>query len=178
MKEQITFNVSERAVKFVVISSVVLGIFFMGGYLGVQQHNHKVVEMLREHHFSVYACSLPADETSDFTFEMCKTLKKVKILDKELVSISAYSSSPDETDGSPYVPAAGGINKVGQIAVSPDLYKRGWTFNKSVIIEGVGTFVIRDLMNEKWTKKIDILMSSKDKAKKFGNKKGTASLIN
>jgi 3D (Asp-Asp-Asp) domain-containing protein len=177
MKEQITFNIPEKLVKFVVILSVISSIFFVGGYLGTKQEERKVLSMLKENHFFVYACTVSADEISDFTFQMCKTLKQIKVVDKENVAISAYSASADETDDSPNVPAAGGFNKMGQIAVSPDLFKRGWTFNKTVVIDNLGTFVIRDLMNERFTKKVDVFMGSKEKAKKFGTKKGTASLI-
>lgn len=58
------------------------------------------------------------------------------------------------------------------IAVSRDL-KKSFKFGDSVLIVGTGThdgmYVVHDLMNKRWKKRIDILINPKDKQTKFYN---------
>jgi 3D (Asp-Asp-Asp) domain-containing protein len=58
------------------------------------------------------------------------------------------------------------------IAVSRDLKKK-FRFGDSVIVSGTGThdgiYVVHDLMNKRWKKRIDILINPKDRHTKFYN---------
>ena len=65
----------------------------------------------------------------------------------------------------------------GGIAVSRDLFKRGWSFGKKIYIEGYGVYEINDLMNERFKNHIDIFMWDTKKAKKFGKKELVVALI-
>ena len=177
MEEQITFVASKNSVKFAGIVAIITITFLTGFYLGTKRNEEKIINMLKENHFSIYACRGAADEISNFTFDVCKVLKKTKFLDKENVTVSAYSASFDETDDSPNVPAAGGFNKIGQIAVSRDLFKRGWKFNKTIIIDNLGTFVVRDVMNKRFTKRVDVFLTNKWKAKRFGVKRNKVATL-
>lgn len=93
------------------------------------------------------------------------------------VTASAYTLAADETDGGPTGLAAwGDVLKPGMnaIAVSHDLIKIGLTHMARVKIEGLpGVYVVRDKMNKRWTQKIDILMTSKQKASEWGERKVT-----
>ena len=93
------------------------------------------------------------------------------------VTATAYTSSPRETDSTPFLAAWGDTLKSGMksIAVSRDLLKLGLTHNKKVKIEGLkGSYLILDKMNKRWEKKIDIYMGTDvKKAKEWGKKKVT-----
>jgi 3D (Asp-Asp-Asp) domain-containing protein len=93
------------------------------------------------------------------------------------VTATAYTSSPRETDSTPFLAAWGDTLKPGMksIAVSRDLLKLGLTHNKKVKIEGLkGSYIILDKMNKRWEKKIDIYMGTDvKKAKEWGKNKVT-----
>lgn len=96
---------------------------------------------------------------------------------KELsVSASAYNSVPWQTTKvKPAIAAWGDELKPGMrvIAVSRDLIKQGLTNGARVKIEGLpGVYTVRDKMNRRWRKKIDIYMG-KDvaAAREFGLQK-------
>jgi 3D (Asp-Asp-Asp) domain-containing protein len=101
--------------------------------------------------------------------------------DQNLMSIevtaTAYTSSPGETDSTPFLAAWGNTLKPGMksIAVSRDLLKLGLTNNKKVRIEGLeGDYIVLDKMNKRWKKKIDIYMGTDvKKAREWGKKKVT-----
>ena len=77
------------------------------------------------------------------------------------VTATAYTSSPRETDATPDLAAWGDRLKPGMkaIAVSRDLIREGLEHGTEVRIEGLdGTYVVRDKMNRRWQRKIDIYM--------------------
>lgn len=69
----------------------------------------------------------------------------------------------------------GDILKPGQkaIAVSRDLIQLGLEHNKTVKISGLpGTYIVKDKMNKRWTKKIDIYMGlNQEAAMEWGKQK-------
>lgn len=95
------------------------------------------------------------------------------------VTASAYNSLPEQTrpGSSGAIAAWGDTLKPGMkcIAVSRDLIDSGLTHNTRVRIEGLeGTYLVKDKMNKRWTKKIDIYMGKNaDKAKNWGKKQVT-----
>ena len=110
------------------------------------------------------------------------------------VNVTAYSSHGGQTDNTPFLAAwnnkltkcdkfnpkrvnKDGVN--GSIAVSRDLLKKGKLKNGDKIIlktkegEKIGTFVVKDKMNKRFKKKIDIYFhKDKKSALKWGIKKG------
>ena len=100
-------------------------------------------------------------------------VKKQKPL---IVTVTTYTVSESETDDSPTITASGfevsrtNPKKHRVIAVSRDLKKK-LRFGDKVRITGIGKlsgiYVVRDLMNSRWRKKIDILINPKDKQTKF-----------
>jgi 3D (Asp-Asp-Asp) domain-containing protein len=58
------------------------------------------------------------------------------------------------------------------IAISRDLIRLGLKYNQEVKIEGLdGTFIVKDKMNKRWNKRIDIYMGLDEKAAKEWGKK-------
>ncbi len=87
------------------------------------------------------------------------------------VQATVYTSNPKETDSTPNITASGfrldpsNPKKHRIIAVSRDL-KQKLGFGKRVRIEGAGIhngeYTVRDVMNKRWTNKIDILINPQD----------------
>ena len=94
----------------------------------------------------------------------------------DIVTVTTYTPSVEECDSTPLVTASGfKINprnpkKHRIIAVSRDLKKK-YKFGKKVRITGIGkysgTYTVRDVMNKRYKKRIDILIGKKDKQNKF-----------
>ncbi|MBC9795089.1 3D domain-containing protein [Sinomicrobium sp. FJxs] len=94
------------------------------------------------------------------------------------VTAMAYNSVNSQTKrGDPTLTAWGDKLKPGMksIAVSHDLIKMGLGHNTKVKIEGLaGVYVVKDKMNKRWKKKIDIYMGQDVKAaRKWGRRKVT-----
>ncbi|RAV28079.1 3D domain-containing protein [Sinomicrobium soli] len=94
------------------------------------------------------------------------------------VTAMAYNSVKSQTKaGDPAITAWGDRLKPGMkvIAVSRDLIKMGLSHNTEVKIEGLdGVYVVKDKMNKRWKKKIDIYMGHDVKAaRRWGRRKVT-----
>ncbi len=96
------------------------------------------------------------------------------------VVATTYTPSVRETDSTPLITASGfKINPKNPkrhriIAVSRDLKKK-YKFGTRVKVSGAGKYsgeyVVRDVMNKRYKKRIDILIGHKDKQTKFKNVK-------
>jgi len=85
------------------------------------------------------------------------------------VTATAYNSVEAQTKkGDPTLAAWGDILKPGMksIAISRDFLKEGiLEHNSEVMIEGLeGTYLVKDKMNKRWTRKIDIYMGLDEQA--------------
>lgn len=84
------------------------------------------------------------------------------------VTATAYNSVESQTKkGNPNLTAWGDILEPGErsIAVSRDLINLGLDHNQEVEIKGLpGTYIVKDKMNKRWTKKIDIYMGLDEEA--------------
>ena len=110
----------------------------------------------------------------------CKNQKEeIKELQWKSIEVmaTAYNSVSDQTSDQPNIGAWGDTLKPGMkcIAVSRDLLALGIDHNTSVKITGLqGIYLVKDKMNRRWKKKIDIYMGENiDKAKNWGAKKIT-----
>lgn len=106
--------------------------------------------------------------------ENFENLNDLKILNKKpadsqekhkYVWITAYSSSFDETDDTPYITAYGTPTRDGIVATNLLPFK---TKIKIPEIFGDKIFTVEDRMHERKTNFVDIWMSSKEQALKFG----------
>jgi len=91
------------------------------------------------------------------------------------VTATAYNSLAYQTNSEPNITAFGDTLKPSMkcIAVSRDLLAIGLKHNTLVTIEGLeGVYLVKDKMNRRWTKRIDIYMGKDVKAaRKWGRKK-------
>jgi hypothetical protein len=101
----------------------------------------------------------------------------------ENVTLTTYSPSESETDSTPNITASGFMIDVENaaehriVAISRDLKRRGWKFNKKIMVSGAGkyngVYKIKDLMNGRHKKRVDILIDKDDKHTKMKNIKIT-----
>ncbi|MDX5436900.1 MAG: hypothetical protein LPK03_06870 [Pontibacter sp.] len=99
------------------------------------------------------------------------------------VSASVYHPEPNQTDATPYLTADGSrISKRNPtkhrwIAVSRDLHSR-WggdiSFGDSLWVTGIskdldGLYIVRDVMNRRMHRQIDILVGKKDRIMGYWN---------
>ena len=101
-------------------------------------------------------------------------------IEPDIVSVTTYSPTIEQTDSTPLITASGyKINPANPkkqriVAVSRDL-KRKYKFGKKVRITGIGklsgTYTIRDVMNKRFKKRVDILIGENDKQTSFKNAK-------
>lgn len=91
------------------------------------------------------------------------------------VTATAYNSLAYQTNANPNITAFGDSLKPGlrYIAVSRDLLDSGLVHNTQVKIKGFDSlFTVKDKMNRRWRKRIDIYMGNDvKKAKKWGKRK-------
>ena len=97
-------------------------------------------------------------------------------IEPDIVSVTTYSPTIEQTDNTPLVTASGyKINPANPkrqriVAVSRDLKKK-YKFGKKVRITGIGklsgTYTIRDVMNKRFKKRVDILIGENDKQTSF-----------
>lgn len=91
------------------------------------------------------------------------------------VTATAYNSLAYQTNANPNITAFGDSLKPGlrYLAVSRDLLDSGLVHNTQVKIKGFDSlFTVKDKMNRRWRKRIDIYMGNDvKKAKKWGKRK-------
>lgn len=83
------------------------------------------------------------------------------------VPVSAYSSTPDQTDDSPFIMASG--NHVYDGAVAANFIPLG-TKVRFPDLYGDKVFVVEDRMNKRYPYKMDVWMETRSEALKFGVK--------
>ncbi|WP_339700537.1 hypothetical protein [uncultured Marixanthomonas sp.] len=102
-----------------------------------------------------------------------ETKEQQKKMTTMTVTATAYNSVEHQTKrGNPSLAAWGDILEPGEraIAVSRDLIKMGLDHNEEIEIDGLpGTYIVKDKMNKRWNKKVDIYMGlDEDAAREWG----------
>jgi 3D (Asp-Asp-Asp) domain-containing protein len=102
--------------------------------------------------------------------------KQIKGIVPIIVTATTYKANSTETDEDPHITASGFVIDMDNpykhrlIAISRDL-KRKWKFGSKVLIQGTGehdgVYYVRDLMNKRYKKRVDILIGHKDKQSTF-----------
>jgi 3D (Asp-Asp-Asp) domain-containing protein len=88
------------------------------------------------------------------------------------VKVTAYSASPRETQGDPWVTASGKRVRPGIVALSRDLERLlGVKFGDLVVLKGLGTFVFADRLARHKKRQVDIYIPSRKAARAFGVKR-------
>ena len=109
-------------------------------------------------------------------------IKVSKSISYETVTLTTYAPTEGETDSTPHVTASGfkidikNPKKHRIIAVSWDLKKK-WPFGTKVRIKRAGKYngiyTVKDVMNKRYKKRIDILIGDTDKQITMNNVKIT-----
>ena len=91
----------------------------------------------------------------------------------DFVTVTTYNPHSSQTDSTPKITASGyriGKGTTRIVAISRDLKKK-YKFGTKVRITGIGkhsgVYVVRDVMNKRFTKRVDILISRRDKHTKY-----------
>ena len=105
---------------------------------------------------------------------------EIKDIIPDIVTVTTYSPTVEQTDSTPLITASGfKINPTNPkkqriVAVSRDLKKK-YKFGKKIRITGIGklsgTYTIRDVMNKRYKKRVDILIGEDDTQTSFKNAK-------
>ena len=105
---------------------------------------------------------------------------EIKGIEPDIITVTTYSPTVEQTDSTPLITASGfKINpknpkKQRIVAVSRDL-KRKYKFGKKIRITGIGklsgTYTVRDVMNKRYRKRVDILIGEDDTHTSFRNAK-------
>lgn len=110
--------------------------------------------------------------------------KRIKNLEKIINEISnvtvkatAYNAVPEQTDNEPDVNACRKYPRVGRIAVSQDLFYKGWTCGKWISIQGLGIFQIDDVMHIRKQNQVDVMKKTIPEANEFGVKKNLNAVL-
>ena len=106
----------------------------------------------------------------------CKNKEEVRCESKTFtVTATAYNSLAYQTSSNPNITAFGDSLKPGMryIAVSRDLLDSGLVHNTKVKLQGFDSlFTVKDKMNKRWLRRIDIYMGvNVKKARKWGKQK-------
>ncbi len=105
------------------------------------------------------------------SYEVVKTIKLV---------VTGYSSTPDQTDDTPFITASGAHVADGIIAANFSVNGRRVPFGTLVRIPGLygnKVFVVQDRMNSKYSHNIDIWFSSRNQARNLGAKVTNVEII-
>jgi 3D (Asp-Asp-Asp) domain-containing protein len=98
-----------------------------------------------------------------------------KITKKTYVfELSAYSSTPDQTDDSPFITAKGTYVRDGIVATN---FLPFGTRVKIPGIYGDKIFIVEDRMNKRYTTNMDIWFADRESALKFGRKKAVVEVV-
>ncbi|WP_225036493.1 3D domain-containing protein [Winogradskyella sp. SM1960] len=123
---------------------------------------------MKIHHFVIILCCLSLYNCNTRAEDKC-------ITNTILVTATAYNSLAYQTNSNPNITAFGDSLKPGlrYIAVSRDLLDSGLVHNTKVKIQGFDSlYTVKDKMNRRWRKRIDIYMDNDvNKAKNWGKKK-------
>ncbi|MBD3334429.1 MAG: hypothetical protein GF355_02840 [Candidatus Eisenbacteria bacterium] len=91
------------------------------------------------------------------------------------VSVTAYSSTPDQTDDTPWITAAATRVRPGIVALSRDLLKTHtpdapFEYGDLILVAGVGVFRVEDTMHRRWRRRADIWFPTRDQARRWGHR--------
>jgi 3D (Asp-Asp-Asp) domain-containing protein len=93
------------------------------------------------------------------------------------VTMTGYTPTKKECDADPLIAASMKPVRLGTIAVSRDLFEKGWTFGRRVYIINHGIFQINDLMAKHHQNRIDMFFWKTSDAKRIGTQSVKVALL-
>lgn len=89
------------------------------------------------------------------------------------VTVTSYNPTRRQCDKTPLYGNDGELVTPGIVAISSDLRKKyGLKNGDIVMLEGLGSFTVKDAMHPRWSKRVDIISFIPQFSKKFGAKEG------
>lgn len=94
------------------------------------------------------------------------------------VTVTGYSSTPEQTDSTPFITASNTRVRPGIVALSRDLLREftpgaPFGFGDWIELRGVGRFRVEDTMSPRFTKRVDIWFASTETALRWGKQRRT-----
>lgn len=161
-------------INIVTISVSIFAIF------SIIDHDNYLINMYRQELLKYQKRNINCSKDLVSSKETLDEIKneKIRSLKEEYrlqgVTITAYSPSINETDSTPYKTAIMESPKVGwTCAVSRDL---DYLLGKKIYIVSLGVFKVNDLMNKRFSKRVDLCMGKED-AINFGIEKKDVIII-
>jgi len=93
--------------------------------------------------------------------------KKQVVVSKRWLFVTAYSSTPDQTDDTPFITASNTHVRDGIVAAN---FLRFGAKIRFPTLYGDKLFIVEDRMNSRYDYRVDIWMRSREEAKQFGAK--------
>lgn len=96
--------------------------------------------------------------------------------------VTGYSSTPDQTDDTPWLTAWCTQTRPGIIALSRDLLRTftegaPFDFGDRVLVAGVGVFLVEDTMATRWKNRADIWFPTRSEARQWGRREALLALV-
>lgn len=149
-----SFNVNHLNIVLCIFLTILLGFL-----IHILYNQKTMIEKYQTK--AIHYCKKYKDLKQDYS----NFIKKNYFLE---VTATAYTKSVDETNENPETTAIMENSIPGwTVAVSRDL---SYLLGKKVYIEGVGIRKVTDLMNKRYSKRIDVLVPNKQYAREFGKK--------
>jgi len=105
--------------------------------------------------------------TSFITPKTPPIAKKQTVVSKRWLFATAYSSTPDQTDDTPFITASNTHVRDGIVAAN---FLRFGAKIRFPTLYGDKVFVVEDRMNSRYDYRVDIWMRTREEAKQFGAK--------
>lgn len=113
-----------------------------------------------------YIEHLIVGEASFLALKSPPTTKQV-VISKMWLFVTAYSSTPDQTDNTPFITAANTHVRDGVVAAN---FARFGTKMRLPTLYENKVFIVEDRMNSRYPYRVDIWMQSREEATQFGVK--------
>jgi len=114
--------------------------------------------------FKEYIAHITIGETGFLAIKSPPNKTQV-VVSRMWIFVTAYSSTPDQTDDTPFITASGSHVRDGIIAAN---FLRIGTKVRFPTMYGDKIFVVEDRMNPRYTYRADIWMRTREEAKQFG----------
>lgn len=112
------------------------------------------------------AGKMPLSPTAQADLRM-EPAKKIIVVSRVKRMVTAYSSTPDQTDDTPFITASNTYVRDGIVAAN---FARFRTKIRFPTLYGDKIFVVEDRMNKRYPHRVDIWMQTRQEAKQFGIK--------
>ncbi|WP_147819750.1 3D domain-containing protein [Salidesulfovibrio onnuriiensis] len=162
----------KHKINYVIITTLCVLVAALGVIIG---YKDRAIDTLRHE----LALANHTAEARKVMVEEARLLQKAVNANSQVlkVTVTAYNPVAEQCDSDPLIAASMRKVREGTVAVSRDLFDQGWVFGKKVRIEGLGIFEINDLMNKRFTKRVDVFMWDEGRARRFGKRTIKAALL-